>query len=153
MKKITLSALILSALIFSCSKSEEKKCSFSKENLKDKTYFVTISKWIDSNGLDLTNAAIESMMKDTCDRSYYTFKSDGTYINNHPCDKIRGYKPESGNWTIENINNIFYLNLTNSNMPFIEGLIKVESYDCNSFSIAGEFKGDGYFIIYKFIEK
>ena len=153
MKKNTLSVLILSILIFSCSKKEDNSCSFSKETIQGKTYSLTISKWIDSNGVDLTNSAIEVMLKDTCDRSYYTFKSDGSYVCNRPCDKKRGFDPEYGNWSVENLNNNYYLNLTNSITPFIEGLIKIESHDCNSFSIAGEFKGEGYFIIYKFIKK
>ena len=64
MKKITLFALILSALIFSCSK--EDSCSFSKETFQGKTYKMSIES-VDSNGINITNSFKNRYNNDPCD--------------------------------------------------------------------------------------
>jgi hypothetical protein len=117
MKKIISSALILSAFIFSCSKSEDS-CSFSKETFQGKTYKITLIK-VDSSGIDITSREINVFLNDPCSNTTIKLNSDGTTIENKPINCMGN--STDGFWSLKTINDINFINND-----------EVISYDCNS---------------------
>jgi uncharacterized lipoprotein NlpE involved in copper resistance len=135
MKKITLSALILSAFIFSCSK--EDSCSFSKETFQGKTYRVSIES-VDSSGINITNSFKDRIINDPCDnpeRIRLTLNSDGTLkIFQTPLTGCTTRNDETGTWSVltQNGKNLFMSGSSGSSSSSSEEIYK---FNCNSFQI------------------
>jgi uncharacterized lipoprotein NlpE involved in copper resistance len=153
MKKITLSALILSALIISCSKSEDS-CSFSKETFQGKTYKMSIES-VDSNGINITNSFKNRYNNDPCDlieRDRFTLNSDGTYKSfQTPLAGCTTRNDQTGTWSVltQNGKNLMMTGSSGSSSSSSEEIYK---YDCNSFQFieSGPSSGVMIKIVYKF---
>jgi hypothetical protein len=155
MKKITLSALILSALIISCSKSEDS-CSFSKETFQGKTYKMSIES-VDSNGINITNSFKNRYNNDPCDlieRDRFTLNSDGTYKSfQTPLAGCTTRNDQTGTWSVltQNGKNLMMFRSSGSSSSSSEEIYK---YDCNSFQFilieSGQSSGVIVKIGYKF---
>jgi uncharacterized lipoprotein NlpE involved in copper resistance len=151
MKKITLFALILSALIISCSKSEDS-CSFSKETFQGKTYRVSIES-VDSSGINITNSFKDRFNSDPCrsiDRDRITLNSDGTYKTfQTPLTGCTTRNDETGTWSVltQNGKNLMMTGSSGSSSSSSEEIYK---YDCNSFQIINSSSSSNYTIVFKY---
>ncbi len=153
MKKITLYALILSAFIFSCSKSEDS-CSFSKETFQGKTYVGKIES-VDSNGIDITNSFKNRYNNDPCksiERDRITLNSDGTYKTfQTPLTGCTTRNDQTGTWSVltQNGKNLM---MTGSSGSSLSSAIEIYKFDCNSFQIINSSSSSGVNMI-KIVEK
>ena len=144
MKKITLFALILSALIISCSKSEDS-CSFSKETFQGKTYRQSIER-VDSNGIDITNSYKNRNNNDPCksiERDRFTLNSDGTYkFFQTPISGCTTSNDQTGTWSMltQNGKNLLMIGSSGSSSS---SPVEIYKYDCNSFQIIDSSSSSG----------
>ncbi len=151
MKKITLSALILSAFIISCSKSEDS-CSFSKETFQGKTYRQSIER-VDSNGIDITNSYKNRNNNDPCkslERDRLTLNSDGTYkFFQTPISGCTTRNDQTGTWSMltQNGKNLLMIGSSGSSSSSATEIYK---FDCNSFQIIDSSSSSDYTLVIKF---
>ncbi len=151
MKKITLFALILSALIISCSKSEDS-CSFSKETFQGKTYRQSIER-VDSNGIDITNSYKNRFNNDPCkslERDRLTLNSDGTYkFFQTPISGCTTMNDQTGTWSMltQNGKNLLMIGSSGSSSSSATEIYK---FDCSSFQIIESSSSSDYTIVTKF---
>jgi uncharacterized lipoprotein NlpE involved in copper resistance len=151
MKKITLSALILSAFIFSCSKSEDS-CSFSKETFQGKTYRVSIES-VDSSGINITNSFKDRIINYPCDnpeRFELTLNSDGTLkIFQTPLTGCTTRDDQTGTWSMltHNGKNLLMIGASGSSSSSSEEIYK---FNCNSFQIINSSSSSNYTIVFKY---
>ena len=147
MKKITLFALILSALIISCSKSEDS-CSFSKETFQGKTYRLSIER-VDSNGIDITNSYKNRNNNDPCkslERDRLTLNSDGTYkFFQTPISGCTTRNDQTKTWSMltQNGKNLFMIGSSGS--PSL--VTEIYKFDCNSFQVIESSSSSDYTIV------
>lgn len=150
MKKITLFALILSALIISCSKSEDS-CSFSKETFQGKTYRESIER-VDSNGIDITNSYKNRFNNDPCkslERDRVTLNSDGTYKSfQTTISGCTTRNDQTGTWSMltHNGKNLLMIGSSGSSSS---SAIEIYKFDCNSFQIKNSSSSSDYTIVTK----
>ena len=150
MKKITLFALILSALIISCSKSEDS-CSFSKETFQGKTYRLSIER-VDSNGIDITNSYKHRNNNDPCkslERDRLTLNSDGTYkFFQTPISGCTTRNDQTMTWSMltQNGKNLLMIGSSGSSSSSATEIYK---FDCNSFQIIESSSSSDYTIVTK----
>jgi hypothetical protein len=145
--------LILSAFIFSCSKSEDS-CSFSKETFQGKTYVGKIES-VDSNGIDITNSFKNRYNNDPCksiERDRITLNSDGTYKTfQTPLTGCTTRNDQTGTWSVltQNGKNLM---MTGSSGSSLSSAIEIYKFDCNSFQIINSSSSSGVNMI-KIVEK
>jgi uncharacterized lipoprotein NlpE involved in copper resistance len=151
MKKIISSALILSAFIFSCSKSEDS-CSFSKETFQGKTYRVSIES-VDSSGINITNSFKDRIINYPCDnpeRFELTLNSDGTLkIFQTPLTGCTTSDDQTGTWSMltHNGKNLLMIGSSGSSSSSSEEIYK---FNCNSFQIINSSSSSNYTIVFKY---